>query len=93
MFHCFRSLLGHFLVRIDFDEFVVFFVEFFTFFLLPHIGVAPPSFLAIQAGKTLNTLTSSREAFSWLSMVYLTIFACITMLPVFFKKYFKTKIE
>ncbi|KAG4079144.1 hypothetical protein HA402_001115 [Bradysia odoriphaga] len=68
-------------------------VPLFPFAVGTFFGVAPPSFLAIQAGKTLNTLTSSREAFSWVSMVYLTVFACITMLPVIFKKYFKTKIE
>lgn len=63
---------------------------FITFFF---VGVAPPSFLAIQAGKTLNTMTSSKEAFSWTSMVLLIVFAFVTLVPVIFKKQFKRKVE
>lgn len=56
-------------------------------------GVAPPSFLAIQAGKTLNTMTSSTDAVSWTSMLLLLLFACVTLVPVIFKKQFKRKVE
>ncbi|XP_036320113.1 transmembrane protein 41 homolog, partial [Rhagoletis pomonella] len=38
-----------------------------TFALGTFFGVAPPSIVAIQAGKTLQKMTSSSEAFSWTS--------------------------
>lgn len=68
-------------------------VPLFPFAVGTFFGVAPPSFLAIQAGKTLNTMTSSKEAFSWTSMGLLVIFAFITLVPVIFKKHFKKKVE
>lgn len=68
-------------------------VHNFVIVNLYFLGVAPPSFLAIQAGKTLNTMTSSKDAFSWSSMLLLVVFACITLVPVIFKKQFKKKVE
>lgn len=56
-------------------------------------GVAPPSFLAIQAGKTLNTMTSSSDAFTWQSMVALVAFAAVTLVPVVFKRQLAKKVE
>lgn len=63
----------------------------FLFCLL--IGVAPPSFLAIQAGQTLNTMTSSSDAFSVRSMLLLGVFSVLSLTPVIFKKQFKKKLS
>jgi uncharacterized membrane protein YdjX (TVP38/TMEM64 family) len=56
-------------------------------------GVAPPSFIAIQTGKTLYKLTSSTYTFSWSSMLILAVFSMVSLVPVIFKKYFKSKID
>jgi hypothetical protein len=53
----------------------------------------PPSFIAIQAGETLYKMTSSSDAFSWLSVTLLAVFSALALVPVIFKKYFKSKIE
>lgn len=57
-----------------------------TFFMGTFIGVAPPSFVAIQAGTTLHRLTSSSEAFSWKSMSLLGVLALLSLVPVFMKR-------
>ena len=49
---------------------------FGTFF-----GVAPPSFIAIQAGTTLQQLTSGLDALTFQSVALLVIFAFISILP------------
>ncbi len=56
-------------------------------------GVAPPSFVAIQAGTTLNQLTSSGDAISYTSMVVLGVLALLSLLPVFFKKRLQEKFD
>lgn len=56
-------------------------------------GVAPPSFLAIQAGQTLNTMASSSDAFSIKSTLLLGVFAVLSLSPVIFKKQFKQKLQ
>ncbi|XP_033216755.1 transmembrane protein 41 homolog [Belonocnema kinseyi] len=56
-------------------------------------GVAPPSFVAIQAGQTLHKLTSSSDAWSWTSVIILGVFALLSLLPVIFKQKFKHKFE
>ena len=56
-------------------------------------GVAPPSFLAIQAGTTLQSLTSSSDSVSWTSVAVLCVFAVLAMLPVVFKKYLREKVD
>lgn len=56
-------------------------------------GVAPPSFLAIQAGQTLNTMASSSDAFSLRSTLLLGVFALLSLTPVIFKKQFKQKLQ
>ncbi|KAJ8298807.1 hypothetical protein KUTeg_022867 [Tegillarca granosa] len=63
------------------------------FFLGTFFGVAPPSFVAIQAGTTLYQLTSSGDAVSWFSVVILAILACISLLPVILKKKLKEKFD
>lgn len=53
-----------------------------TFFVGTFIGVAPPSFVAIQAGQTLQQLTSSGEIFTWTTMAVLCGIALLALLPV-----------
>lgn len=61
-------------------------VPMLPFVIGTFLGVAPPSFVAIQAGQTLNKLTSSSDAWSWSSIVILCLFALLSLVPVFFKK-------
>lgn len=68
-------------------------VPLYPFAVGTFLGVAPPSFLAIQAGKTLNTMTSSKDAFSVQSMLLLGVFALLSLAPVIFKKQFKKKLQ
>ena len=68
-------------------------VPLFTFFIGTFLGVAPPSCVYIQAGTTLNKLTSSSTVLTWQSISLLTIFAIISLLPIFFKNYLKKKME
>jgi len=68
-------------------------VPIFPFVMGTFIGVGPPSLLAIQAGKTLHTLTSARDAISPLQFVLLIGLGCVSMLPVVFKRYFRQKLE
>lgn len=56
------------------------------FFWGTFLGVAPPSFLYIQAGSTLEQLTHTNVAWSWNSVALLTFFAIISLLPIYFKK-------
>ncbi|XP_015182962.1 PREDICTED: transmembrane protein 41B [Polistes dominula] len=56
-------------------------------------GVAPPSFVAIQAGQTLHKLTSSSDAWSWNSMIILCIFALLSLVPVLYKQKLKEKFQ
>ncbi|KAH0955793.1 hypothetical protein HN011_003954 [Eciton burchellii] len=56
-------------------------------------GVAPPSFVAIQAGQTLHKLTSSSDAWSWYSVIALCIFALLSLVPVLYKQKLKQKFE
>lgn len=63
-------------------------VPMIPFALGTFFGVAPPSFLAIQAGQTLNKLTSSSDTWSWSSMIVLCLFAVLSLVPVYFKEFF-----
>lgn len=56
-------------------------------------GVAVPSFVAIQAGQTLQKLTSSRDAWSWNSILILCVFAVISLVPVMFKQKLQQKLD
>ncbi|GAB1861023.1 Transmembrane protein 41-like protein [Camponotus japonicus] len=56
-------------------------------------GVAPPSFIAIQAGQTLHKLTSSSDAWSWNSIIILCVFALLSLVPVLYKQKLKQKFE
>ncbi|KAI9563353.1 hypothetical protein GHT06_010814 [Daphnia sinensis] len=61
------------------------------FFFGTFLGVAPPSFVAIQAGTTLNQLTSSSDTVSLNSILILAAFAVLSLLPVVFKRQLQKK--
>ncbi|KAG7201087.1 hypothetical protein KM043_017629 [Ampulex compressa] len=56
-------------------------------------GVAPPSFVAIQAGQTLQNLASSSDAWSWNSVLMLCIFALLSLVPVVYKQRLRQKFD
>ena len=64
-----------------------------TFFTGTFAGVALPSILFIQAGKTLHQLTSPSDVFSWRSIAILGFCAVLSLLPIRFRdriqKFFK----
>ncbi|XP_041973149.1 transmembrane protein 41 homolog isoform X2 [Aricia agestis] len=68
-------------------------VPLVPFALGTFIGVAPPSFVAIQAGQTLHTLTSTSDAWSWTSVTVLSIFALVSLVPVLLKQRLREKFE
>lgn len=55
------------------------------FFAGTFAGVALPSILFIQAGKTLHQLASPSDVFSWRSMFILGFFAVLSLIPIRFK--------
>ncbi|UJR21895.1 hypothetical protein I4U23_024967 [Adineta vaga] len=55
------------------------------FFVGTFAGVALPSVLFIQAGKTLHQLTSPSDVFSWRSMFMLGFCAILSLIPIRFK--------
>lgn len=64
-----------------------------TFFIGTFFGVAPPSFVAIQAGTTLQQLTSSGDALPWQSVCILAVLAIIALLPVAFRAKLRQKFD
>ncbi|KAJ8406431.1 hypothetical protein AAFF_G00300050 [Aldrovandia affinis] len=64
-----------------------------VFFLGTFLGVAPPSFVAINAGTTLYKLTTAGEAVSWNSLAVLGVLALLSILPVCFQKKLQQKLE
>ncbi|TSL68248.1 Transmembrane protein 41B [Bagarius yarrelli] len=64
-----------------------------VFFLGTFFGVAPPSFVAINAGTTLYKLTTAGEAVSWYSLVVLGVLAVVSILPVCFQRKLQEKME
>ncbi|CAL8380465.1 unnamed protein product [Arctogadus glacialis] len=64
-----------------------------VFFLGTFLGVAPPSFVAINAGTTLYKLTTAGEAVSWNSLAVLGVLAVLSILPVCFQKKLQEKLE
>lgn len=68
-------------------------VPIMPFIVGTFFGVAPPSFVAIQAGQTLHKLTSSSDAWSWYSIILLCVFALLSLLPVLYKQKLKQKFE
>ncbi|XP_028163792.1 transmembrane protein 41 homolog isoform X2 [Ostrinia furnacalis] len=68
-------------------------VPLIPFTLGTFIGVAPPSFVAIQAGQTLHSLTSTSDAWSWTSIIVLSAFALISLIPVLLKNKLQEKFD
>lgn len=64
-----------------------------VFFIGTFLGVAPPSFVAINAGTQLYKLTTAGEAVSWNSLAVLGILAVLSILPVCFQKNLQKKLE
>ncbi|XP_047218341.1 transmembrane protein 41B [Girardinichthys multiradiatus] len=64
-----------------------------VFFVGTFLGVAPPSFVAINAGTTLYKLTTAGEAVSWNSLAVLGVLAVLSILPVCFQKKLQQKLE
>jgi uncharacterized membrane protein YdjX (TVP38/TMEM64 family) len=64
-----------------------------AFALGTFIGVAPPSCLYIQAGQTLNLMTSQTAVFSWTSIGLLAVFSCVSLLPVVLRDFIKARID
>lgn len=56
------------------------------FFWGSVIGVAPLSMLAVQAGQTLYTLTSSRDTMTYKSIGFIALMAIGSVLPIYFKR-------
>lgn len=66
---------------------------FFKQYCLFYLGVAVPSVLAVQAGQTLNELTSTTSSWSWSSVLLLATFATLSLLPVLFKAKLRDKFD
>lgn len=56
------------------------------FFWGSVIGVAPLSMLAVQAGQTLYTLTSTRDTMTFKSIGFIVLMAVGSVLPIYFKR-------
>jgi len=63
------------------------------FWIGSFLGVAPPSFVFIQAGVTLQQLTSTMDPITVESVALLVVFALISLVPVLLKNKMKTKFE
>ncbi|MFH4976340.1 hypothetical protein AB6A40_003049 [Gnathostoma spinigerum] len=57
------------------------------FFFGTFFGVAPPSFIFIQAGTTLQRLTSANFMWSWTSTATIAISALVSLLPIIYQRY------
>lgn len=68
-------------------------VPLMPFFVGTFFGVAPPSFVAVQAGTTLYQLTKSSDAVSWTALFWLLVFAIISLVPVLFKRRLKQRFD
>lgn len=66
-------------------------VPLVPFALGTFIGVAPPSFFAIQGGRTLQDLTSTHNPLSLNSVGLLFLFGIVSLIPVFLRKRMKDK--
>lgn len=61
-------------------------VPFSAFFWGTFVGVAPPSFLFLQAGTTLEQLTHEDVKWSYHSLLLIVIFAALSLLPVLYNR-------
>jgi len=63
------------------------------FWLGSFLGVAPPSFVFIQAGQTLEQMTSTMDPITPTSVCLLVAFALLSLLPVLFKAKLRDKFD
>lgn len=68
-------------------------VPLFPFAFGTFIGVAPPSFIAIQGGKTLHEMTIKDSAFNLNSFALLAGCGLISLIPIFLKNRVREKID
>ncbi|KAK3747620.1 hypothetical protein QZH41_013668, partial [Actinostola sp. cb2023] len=68
-------------------------VPLFPFFLGTFLGVAPPSFGFISAGIELYVLTTTGDIMSFKSIMIVIVSAILSLLPVFFRRQLKKKLE
>jgi len=68
-------------------------VKLTPFWIGTFLGVAPPSFVAIQAGTTLQQLTSSTDAITIWSVAILAGFAILSIIPVLLRRRLKNKFD
>jgi len=68
-------------------------VPLLPFWVGSFFGVAPPSFIFIQAGTTLQQLTSTMDPITVETVLLLVVFALLSILPVLMKNKLKTKFE
>lgn len=68
-------------------------VPLLPFWIGSFFGVAPPSFVFIQAGTTLEQLTSSSDAITVQSVSLLVVFALLSLVPILLKNRLKAKFE
>jgi len=66
-------------------------VPLLPFWIGSFFGVAPPSFVFIQAGTTLQQLTSSTDAITVESVALLIAFALLSLVPILLKNKLKNK--
>jgi uncharacterized membrane protein YdjX (TVP38/TMEM64 family) len=68
-------------------------VPLFPFWVGSFFGVAPPSFVFIQAGTTLHQLTSTMDPITPETVGLLVLFAVLSLVPVLLKNKLKAKFE
>ncbi|XP_056646281.1 transmembrane protein 41B [Diorhabda sublineata] len=68
-------------------------VPLYPFAVGTFFGVAPPSFIAIQGGQTLQEMTASDTAFNLTSLMWLLVFGIVSLIPIFLKGKIREKIE
>lgn len=68
-------------------------VPLYPFTFGTFIGVAPPSFIAIQGGQTLQNMTSKDGAFSMTSFALLAVCGLISLVPILLRNKVDEKID
>jgi len=68
-------------------------VPLLPFWMGTFFGVAPPSFIFIQAGTTLQQLSSTMDPITVETVLLLVVFALLSLVPVILKDKLKTKFE
>jgi len=68
-------------------------VPLLPFWMGSFFGVAPPSFIFIQAGTTLQQLTSTMDPITVETVALLVVFALLSIAPILLKNKLKTKFD